>query len=134
MAESSKGVAAKNANESVVFTESYEGPIPHPSIIKGYEDVLPGAADRILKMAEGQSLHRRKLESRVVLFDVAQSYSGLILMFLIVSGALYGAYDLINKGKDVQAYGLFVTALATAFGPKVFRYIIERNRPKKNEN
>lgn len=30
----------------------FSGPMPPPSILSGYEKILPGAADRILSMAE----------------------------------------------------------------------------------
>ncbi|HLS03951.1 MAG TPA: DUF2335 domain-containing protein [Actinomycetales bacterium] len=33
-------------------TQAYQGPIPHPEFLGGYENVLPGSADRILRMAE----------------------------------------------------------------------------------
>lgn len=36
----------------------YSGPIPHPSDFEKYEKVLKGSADRILAMAENQSIHR----------------------------------------------------------------------------
>ena len=37
-----------------VIRSEFSGPIPPPSIIKGYEEILPGSADRILAMAEKQ--------------------------------------------------------------------------------
>jgi len=40
----------------------YEGVIPPPEMYGGYEDVLEGSADRILKMAEKQQEHRFALE------------------------------------------------------------------------
>lgn len=39
-------------NDLTAYEESFEGPLPHPSILKGYEVVLPGSADRIIKMTE----------------------------------------------------------------------------------
>lgn len=36
----------------------FSGPLPPPSIMKGYEDIVPGSADRILSMAENQAKHR----------------------------------------------------------------------------
>lgn len=42
--------------------EQHSGPIPHPDIIKQYEEILPGAADRIISMAENQSSHRQAME------------------------------------------------------------------------
>lgn len=32
--------------------EEFSGPIPHPDTIQKYEEILPGAADRIISMAE----------------------------------------------------------------------------------
>jgi uncharacterized membrane protein len=46
--------------------EMYIGPIPPPSIMEGWEKVLPGSADRILKMAEKQSAHRISIEAKVI--------------------------------------------------------------------
>lgn len=46
----------QHINQVIAKIQSeYSGPIPPPNIIKGYEQVLPGSADRILKMAEKQS-------------------------------------------------------------------------------
>jgi len=43
-------------------TVAYSGPIPHPNDLARYEEILPGAAERIMKMAELQAEHRRALE------------------------------------------------------------------------
>ena len=41
--------------------ESYqEGPLPDPSSLGEYDQVLPGLADRIVNMAEEEAEHRRK--------------------------------------------------------------------------
>ena len=47
--------------QAISTTEQYSGPIPHPKIISGYEEILPGAADRILSMAEKESQHRHDI-------------------------------------------------------------------------
>ena len=44
---------------SVRVSEKFAGPIPPPPIMKRYEEILPGSANRILKMAENQSEHRQ---------------------------------------------------------------------------
>ena len=40
----------------------FEGPIPPPQVLKGYEEALPGLADRIVTMAEEEARHRRAIE------------------------------------------------------------------------
>ena len=47
-----------------VIQSEFSGPLPPPNIIKGYEDILPGAADRILSMAENQAKHRQEIEKK----------------------------------------------------------------------
>jgi hypothetical protein len=38
--------------------ESYHGPIPPPALFRQFEEILPGVADRILRMAEKEQDHR----------------------------------------------------------------------------
>jgi len=42
--------------------EFFAGPLPPPRILKGYEEVLSGSADRIFRMAENEQSHRHALE------------------------------------------------------------------------
>lgn len=56
---------------------SFSGPIPPPAHLEQYERILPGAAERILKMAEEQSAHRRSLEKQVIGSGVKRAHLGL---------------------------------------------------------
>jgi len=38
---------------------TFVGPIPPPDILQGYDNILPGLADRIVSMAEAEGNHRR---------------------------------------------------------------------------
>lgn len=46
--------------------QRFEGPIPPPAVLQGYEQILPGAAERILRMAEQQAAHRHSLELKSI--------------------------------------------------------------------
>ncbi len=37
--------------------------MPHPAVLEGYERVVPGAARRILDMAEADARHQHMLET-----------------------------------------------------------------------
>lgn len=39
-----------------------QGPLPPPDILSGYDAIVPGAAERILAMAEKQNDHRIEME------------------------------------------------------------------------
>ncbi|MCP4504566.1 MAG: DUF2335 domain-containing protein [Deltaproteobacteria bacterium] len=47
------------------FGMRYQGPLPPPAMMAGYENISPGFADRILKMAENEQSHRHSEESKL---------------------------------------------------------------------
>lgn len=51
-----------------------------------YEAVLPGAADRIVKMAEGQAHHRAELETEALRQEGQRSRTGLVSGALLTLG------------------------------------------------
>ncbi len=55
--------ALKTPNISQAASHFHSGPLPLPSIFQGYEQVLPGSADRILAMAEKEQAHRFSMEA-----------------------------------------------------------------------
>jgi uncharacterized membrane protein len=90
----------------------YRSPIPPPEILKGYDLVKSGFAERIFVMAEGQSRHRMQLENG----DHLKSWVGLFLGFFVACGVFYGSYDLVKKGHDTAGTILGGSALATLVG------------------
>ena len=47
-----------------VHTSKYSGPIPPPETLEGYERLLPGAAERILTMAEQNAATIRDINTK----------------------------------------------------------------------
>ena len=74
----------------------HQGPLPHPAILKQYNDVVPGAAERIIKMAEQQAMHRQDLEAHIIRTDTLKSLLGMVFGFVIAlvgfGGGLYAAF------------------------------------------
>jgi uncharacterized membrane protein len=63
--------------QAAVEISRFSGPLPHPEDLAKYEQVLPGAADRIIRMAEQQAAHRQNLE-RAVIVLTSQCRSGVL--------------------------------------------------------
>jgi len=42
------------------------GPIPPPELLRGYEQICPGGAERIIRMAETEGAHRRHMEEKAL--------------------------------------------------------------------
>lgn len=68
---------------TIIRQESFAGPIPPPQVLKGYEDILPGSADRILKMAENQQQHRIEIEKKAISSQSENSKRGQIFAFIV---------------------------------------------------
>lgn len=107
--------------------ESYQGPLPHPEHFERYEVILPGAADRILRMAETQSRHRQMIERREQLADVFLGWCGILSAFFICVVAIVGGVYCIREGRPVYGTILGGAGLAAVVG--AFLY----GRPKKPE-
>lgn len=67
----------REASLEMYSSRMFSGPLPSPDAFREYEDVLPGAADRILGMAEFQLRHRASSQKM-----------GLWIMFVVAIGFL----------------------------------------------
>jgi uncharacterized membrane protein len=81
--------------------QHFTGPLPPPDLLAGYEQVLPGAAERIFAMAEGQAKHRQALERTVVVGGHRRSWAGLIVGGIVAFAFLIAAYRLIQAGHSL---------------------------------
>lgn len=112
----------------------YSGPIPPPNIIKKYEEILPGSADRILNMAEQQSMHRREMDKKLLNAQSRDSLFGIIFAFVLGIGCLIvAAVITINTPSNAGAIcgSLFgVAGISSIVGP-----FLKINRSdKKNQD
>lgn len=104
-------------------SQGFAGPLPPPEMLKGYEDTLPGVADRIVSLAEKQSEHRRKLETgelqlnfEIVKTERRKSYLGTICGFIVVMTCIIlGAFLIIN-GKESGGISSIISSLAALVG------------------
>jgi uncharacterized membrane protein len=113
---------------------SYSGPLPPPSQLREYEDVLPGAADRIIRMAETQAEHRQDIEKVAVKGGNRRSWWGLWTGFVICIVVLGLSTAIILSGYQVAGTvlgGIDLVALASVF--VIGRADQRRERIQKNE-
>ncbi|CAK8742109.1 hypothetical protein SODG_005429 [Sodalis praecaptivus] len=55
-----------NLIRSLVRTETFTGPFPPPDILEKYNQVLPGAAERIFSLTEREQQHRHFIQSKAI--------------------------------------------------------------------
>lgn len=123
-------------------SESFEGPVPHPSLLQQYDQIVPGAANRILEMAEQESRHRQLIESQANEANISaqksqltiaadqQKYAfysdtvGKSLGFITTAGALTGSVFLAINDHTTAAVALAslpLAAIIEAFRQQVFK-------------
>ena len=94
-------------SQHVELSEFTSGPLPHPKFYGGYEQVLPGSANRIMGMAEEEGQQRR---IRKMILTVAVAVA-------VVSGVTVGGF-LLYRGENLEAGLSVVGASAIAFAFK----------------
>ena len=78
----------------------FSGPLPHPLILKQYEETVPGSADRIIRQAETQTHHRIQLEKDVIAADIRQAQCGLWAGLFVATISIVGGCTLVAAGHD----------------------------------
>lgn len=64
------------------------GPFPHPSLIEGYEKIIPGAAERIFQFSEKEQNHRHMIQDERLRVASRDSLMGIITSTILACGAL----------------------------------------------
>ena len=81
-------------NESAIGIVSvqHSGPLPHPAILQGYEEILPGATERIFKIFEENARSRNRQQDYLGQTNRQKMHwAGLlcVLMLAVFAIALY---------------------------------------------
>lgn len=98
----------------------FSGPLPPPEALEMYNRILPGAADRILKMAEDQEKHRQDIERQVVRSNVFSQKAGLVMGFMVAITAIVGGIWLALVGSSAVGLTAIISALAALVGVFVY--------------
>ena len=109
----------------LVRQESFSGPLPHPAILKEYEEIEPGSAKRIIDMAERSMSHDQEMEAERVRSEVASNREAWSRSRLgaIIGGIVALAFAAVTLGIVLAGYptagvvlgSLEVAALVAAF-------------------
>lgn len=100
--------------------QHFSGPLPTPATLKEFDTVLPGCAERIVRMAENQASHRQELEKIVISGDNRRANHGLYIGGLIVVLFLAGSVFLIYTGHDWAGGTLATLDLSTLAGAFIY--------------
>lgn len=113
--------------------EHYSGPLPHPRHLEHFESTLPGAANRILLMAEQEQVHRHNWETKELRSSIFTERLGLLGGISVAIGLIAGA--VICAYVDATAIGIaLVAASAVSMVPAIIngREWLHSRQPSKN--
>ncbi|MEX6093714.1 DUF2335 domain-containing protein [Morganella morganii] len=68
---------------SVMKQEYHRGPLPSPRQMKQYNDVLPGAAERIFQLTEKEQAHRHASETTALKGAISSDRRGQWMAFIL---------------------------------------------------
>lgn len=101
---------------SVVSEERFSGPIAHPRHLREYEEICPGAADRIISMAERNLGHAQDMQATAIGGDIADSKAGRLYGFLALMALILAASFATYFGHEAIAAAFLGAGALGAIG------------------
>lgn len=104
--------------ELITQSALFSGPIPPPAMFAQYEEALPGAADRIMKLAENEQEIRRRDNGWILLNDSFRVGGSIIVSLALIGAGVYcGVIDQPELGGALGVSGA-VTGVVRYFNHK----------------
>jgi hypothetical protein len=91
--------------------------LPHPEILEGYNYVVEGSAEVILRMFEAEQRHRQAWEDRALRSHTLSTMIGQVMGFLLVisifiSATLIGLYGNGTIAAFIWVFGMAIITMA----------------------
>ena len=114
-----KQLKGKQSQDASLLSAHYQGPIPPPDFLRKYEEIVPGAANRILTMAESNNTHLIQHQAELLLAHKKESQYvfvskllGQFFGFVLFIIALIFCGFLVIHGKSLEAIGGFISIVS----------------------
>ena len=115
---------------------SWEGPLPDPETLRGYNGCFEGGAKAVFDLTKDQSDHRKKLETTVVNRELNQSGRGQNYAFILAL-VLMGLSGFLAYIGEAAIAGVFISVdvigLAAVFIGGKYGIKMDLRRKKKQE-
>lgn len=111
--------SSRAGRQAVEYTRSiafFSGPLPPPTTLKQYSEVVPTAGERILAMAERQAEHRQRVEREKARQAARLELRGQAYGFVLALVALLGGMLLLYFDKPVLGAAAAIGSIATLAG------------------
>ena len=111
--------------------------LPPPAILEAYEQMAPGATERLIEMAESEQTHRHKWEDRALRAYVWSNRLGMIFGSLVAISIVLATIYLASLGDNktalaIAAFGFLSLTISSLVTLKVRKF--ERKPRKLRDN
>ncbi|QCO57631.1 DUF2335 domain-containing protein (plasmid) [Pseudorhodobacter turbinis] len=96
----------------IAVSEQFSGPMPHPKHLREYDEILPGAAERILSMAEQNLEHSMGMDRTVIAAEIEDTKRGMRYGACLFFALILGAFASLFVTNNPIVPGLFLGAAA----------------------
>lgn len=107
----------------------HSGPLPAPETLFQYNEIAPGAADRIIGMAEREQRHRHDTDRGLLRIYSRNTAGGLVSATLIGLAAIGGGAYGMAHGGDIAGAGVALGGLASL----VWVYVAGKKSEERQE-
>jgi uncharacterized membrane protein len=108
---------------------AFSGPLPSPEMLRAYDTLLPGAADRIIEMAANEQKFRHHVEYRVfreeARYRIVSFLIGSLLFIIVVGVLVFGA---VNGA----TWTVLISPVLSLFGVLVGYYFAKSESPLRS--
>lgn len=108
--------------------EIYQGDLPHPDILKGYNELYPEAAKKIIDNGISETEHRRKMEEKYLNGNISAHKLGQIFGFIVALVIVLSGVFLIFTGHGISGTLLTGTTAVALIG-----LFTNGNKPSDND-
>jgi uncharacterized membrane protein len=106
-------------NNTTLVSAQWQGPLPPPSTLKAFDDIIEHGAERIFRMAEQEQAHRHAIETAAVDSDIKSQARGQRLGFsvsiLSIAGATLTGMMGVHWAVSVALVGVPLASIVKAF-------------------
>lgn len=120
----------RHNNQVIVSQQTqFSGPIPHPDVLREYDKIIPGAAERIVAMAEREQEHRHAIETKANNASWSIAKWGQIIAFILVLLLLCAGVFFALQGFEVLSITIFSVTIISIASIFALRVVPSRPQP-----
>ena len=120
--------------EEKTYVLAFQGPLPPPSVLRQYEHILPGMAERVLAMAEKEQAARHSRDRDFLVSQTTTMRRSQIGGILVAVSAIIAATIIAVWGNPWIAGGIGIMGVFTPLLTGIVERLTDMIRPSRDQD